>query len=247
MVKNLALALVLVAFAVSCGDGGGGSSPAATAPPPPTPPATPTNLRVTAQGGDWIEWSWNAVAGADGYQAQFSDNEVFTGSDPIFPVPSSQVSYRHRNLSPGTTGYLRVRATRAGLTSAWSQHRTGMTEIVSSFINWEVEDSCFGGVGLIEVRFHRFVSGQRFEAWPSLQAAPYEIPALGVREFRLQVSSPRLGGEVCLGARDLGPGYWGVDLDGTESCDWCCIPVPSFGTVSEYTNLTCGLMTADGP
>ena len=210
MVASLALA----PFLFSCGDGGGSSSsvPVAPAPPPPpSPPNTPTNLRVTAQGSDWIEWSWNPVAGAGGYQVQVSENEVFTSTDPIFPVPSASVSYRHRDLVPGTSAYLRVRSTAGSLVSPWSIHRTGRTELRASFIDWTVEDSCFAGVGTIMVRFHRFVAGLHYEEWPSFREDPYSIPVLGSRDFLLRIDDPLVGGEVCFGARDLtgflGRGY----------------------------------------
>ena len=70
----LLLALLLGAGAVlpGCGED---ESPAPTAPEPPSVPhpapeptlTAPENLRVTSQGADYIESSWNAVAGALGY------------------------------------------------------------------------------------------------------------------------------------------------------------------------------------
>ena len=42
--------------------------------------AAPANVRVKSRGSDFIEWEWDEVDGADGYQAQFSTDSDF--SDP---------------------------------------------------------------------------------------------------------------------------------------------------------------------
>ena len=102
-----------------------------SAPPPaPMPPAAPTGLMVSDTGEDFIEWSWQPVEGADGYIVQFSTDEDFTDYREA-PVAEG-TSYRVRNLAPGTTGYLRVRAfTGEGdsrLLSGWSIHRTGISD-----------------------------------------------------------------------------------------------------------------------
>ena len=100
-------------------------------PPPPMPPAAPTGLMVSDTGEDFIEWSWTAVEGADGYLVQFSTDEDFTDYREA-PVAEG-TSYRVRNLAPGTTGYLRVRAfTGEGdsrLLGDWSLHRTGTSAL----------------------------------------------------------------------------------------------------------------------
>jgi len=38
---------------------------------PPEPPVAPSGLQVSERGEDFIEWSWDAVAGADGYHVEF--------------------------------------------------------------------------------------------------------------------------------------------------------------------------------
>ena len=101
----------------------------ATAPDAPMPPMAPTGLMVSETGGDFIEWSWTAVEGADGYMVQFSTtDEGFTDAEAMV-VADGATSYRAEELDPGTTAYLRVRAfTGEGdsrLMSNWSMHRTG--------------------------------------------------------------------------------------------------------------------------
>ena len=114
----LSLALLLGAGAALPGCGGE-EVPAATAPEPPPVPAPPTpapaltapeDLRVTSQGSDYIEWSWNPVAGALAYQAQFSTDDAFTTADATFLIIAPKTSHRVEELSDGTTGRFRVRA-----------------------------------------------------------------------------------------------------------------------------------------
>ena len=100
-------------------------------PPPPEPPAVPSGLHVSDSGEDFIEWSWDAVEGADGYDVQFSPDEMFDSGDEIVPRAADQTSYRREPLPAGSDAFLRVRS-RSGtgedrLESDWSTHVTGMT------------------------------------------------------------------------------------------------------------------------
>ena len=135
-------------FVAACGDEEvpTPTTPAPTPPaPPPTPapepepepepvpeaPAVPVGLRVSASGMDFIEWSWNAVEGVSGYDAQYSANEAFTDEDETIPRTAEEISYRREGLEAGASAFLRVRAA-AGtgeerVTSDWSTHVTGMT------------------------------------------------------------------------------------------------------------------------
>ena len=93
-------------------------------------PAIPAGLRVVDVGTDFIEWTWDAVEDALGYEVQFSPNEaLFTAEDDILPVDGT--SYRAEGLESGTYGYLRVRTVGGSrqdpIRSAWSGHVTGMT------------------------------------------------------------------------------------------------------------------------
>ena len=88
------------------------TAPAPTPPPPaPQPPTAPANLRVSAAEEDFVEWSWNAVAGATGYEVQFSRDAEFTEADEVIDV-SGQTVYRREGLSAETSVYLRVRSYR---------------------------------------------------------------------------------------------------------------------------------------
>ena len=108
----------------------------APAPPPPSPPepqgpTVPANLRISSLGGDFIEWSWDAVEGVDGYRVQFSENEAFTEADDVILRTPEQLSYRREGLPPGAGAYLRVQSViRRGeetTMSEWSRYVQGMT------------------------------------------------------------------------------------------------------------------------
>lgn len=100
-------------------------------PPPPEPPAVPGGLRVSASGEDYIEWRWDAVAGADGYEVQFSQDEMFDSGDEIIGRTADETSYRREPLPAASSVFLRVRSTSGTgedrLESDWSTHVTGMT------------------------------------------------------------------------------------------------------------------------
>ncbi len=108
-------------------------APPATPPPAPVAPGVPTGLRVSASGEDFIEWAWNAVEEADGYDVQFSRNEAFTSEDEVIARTGDELSYRRDGLSADTSAYLRVRSASGSgddrITSDWSTHVTGMTTV----------------------------------------------------------------------------------------------------------------------
>lgn len=124
-------------LAAGCGNGEDVAPIPVTPVPPPPPPSqpapsrVPANLRVSASGEDFIEWSWDAVEGAGGYRVQFSENEVFTDADEVISRTAAQLSYRREGLPPNASGYLRVqsvaRAGEAAVTSDWSGHVAGVT------------------------------------------------------------------------------------------------------------------------
>ena len=136
-------------FVAACGDEDvpTPTTPAPPPPPPPTPPPTPepepepepeapavpVGLRISGSGTDFVEWSWTPVADVSGYDVQFSPNEAFTGEDEIIARTAEEISYRRDGLAEGTSTFLRVRSA-AGtgeerITSDWSTHVTGMTEV----------------------------------------------------------------------------------------------------------------------
>lgn len=77
----------------------------------PAGPAVPANLRVKERGSDFIEWEWDAVAGAAGYQSQFSGSSSFpTGSaGRAWHQGMADTTRRVSRLDAEADGYLRVR------------------------------------------------------------------------------------------------------------------------------------------
>ena len=99
--------------------------------PEPTGPATPTGLRISASGANFLEWTWTAVEGVLGYQGQFSTDAVFADNDQTFLIIAPQTSHRASNLSANTSGHFRVRSGTGSLTaltySEWTDGVTGTT------------------------------------------------------------------------------------------------------------------------
>ena len=100
----------------ACGDGDGGMetpvAPSETPAPPapaPTPSRVPANLRISASGEDFIEWSWDVVEGVSGYRVQFSLDEDFTEDDEIIAGAAAQNAYR-RLVASDTEPHLRVQS-----------------------------------------------------------------------------------------------------------------------------------------
>ena len=106
-----------------------GSDGSDAAPPAPQPPNAPANLRVSAVGEDFVEWTWNAVPGATGYVVQVSRDETFDDSDPIHVTV--ETTFTVTGLPPETSVYVRVAAAsgtaEAPLFGAWTAQVAGMT------------------------------------------------------------------------------------------------------------------------
>ena len=149
--NRILAASICIAALVGCGDDGAApttapppaTTPAPPAPPPPPPapepPATPTGLEVSDSGSDFIEWSWEPVAGALGYVVQASTDETFddailgNAETVLFDgLPfTAETSYTAADLEAGATLYVRVAAAAgtpaAPLVGAFTAHVTGMT------------------------------------------------------------------------------------------------------------------------
>lgn len=142
--KKLHLAVWLAAgccaLSLSCDNGSSTTTTPAPAPPPPAPPppppapeppAVPMGLQVSAHGQDFIEWSWDAVEGADGYDVLFSLDEMIDLTDDIVSRAADETSYRREELPADSGATLRVRSASGmgddRLTSEWSDHVPGMT------------------------------------------------------------------------------------------------------------------------
>ncbi len=130
---TLLLALMLGAglALTGCGDDDSSTTPApapapAPQPPPaPEPPGTPGGLRVASTGVDYIEFAWDAVEGATGYEVQMSMTEGDFSSAMQAAVTGTM--HKFDNIAAETTAYGRVRATNDDGASAWSDAEMGMT------------------------------------------------------------------------------------------------------------------------
>ena len=126
------LALMLGAgLALSgCGDDDSTTTTPAPAPAPPAPAPTPTldapgGLTVASSGTDYIEFSWEAVEGASGYEIQLSTTE---GDFSSVSTASVTATMHRFSVEPGTTAYARVRAVSDEANdSDWTEAVTGMS------------------------------------------------------------------------------------------------------------------------
>ena len=181
----------------ACGDGGTSpptSPPAAPPPapppppPPPEPPPTPAGSGITSFGGDFIEWSWNPVAGASGYEVQIGANAAPTDDDETIARTADETSYRSEGLESGTPYYFRVRSLTGNgedrLFSDWSAPATAQigrfVETVSLGTE-ETSDTDLSGlppeVAAKLEAFLEYVSMTAFSSrgLPDTQADPFTI------------------------------------------------------------------------
>ena len=93
--------------------------------------AAPRGLRVTDRGEDFIEWSWDEVPDADGYEVQFRRDSNFSEDDRLYP--RSGTSITATPLHANTVYYLRIRtvigAGGSRQESAWTRPVSGRTEL----------------------------------------------------------------------------------------------------------------------
>ena len=127
---SLALGLALSVALTGCGEDSTTTPAPAPAPAPspapaPDPVGTPGDLKVTAAGADFLEFGWEAVEGATGYEIQLS-----LKADDFTSVSTAMVTttmHRFTDLAAETTGYARVRAHQDDRQSEWSETATGMS------------------------------------------------------------------------------------------------------------------------
>ena len=98
----------------------------------PQAPAAPANLRVTDRGSDYIEWEWDEVEGADGYESEFSTDSSLSDANAETHQGMSKTTRRVSRLEANKDGYLRVRAYTGTLTDRvfgdWSDTDKGTTD-----------------------------------------------------------------------------------------------------------------------
>ena len=101
-------------------------------------------------------------------------------------------------------------------------------------IIWDMEDACNDGID-VKYRFFHYQNNRIVRTWPSSSrvyvASQFGTPYTSTLE-------PSSGGKVCYGA-EAGRKYWGVGIDGDESCDNCCSSVPEAGPIEVTTRLVC--------
>ena len=102
---------------------------------------------------------------------------------------------------------------------------------------WTMTDECDDGAP-VDLRFFQYAPGspQTAGMWPRGGRA-YRTPPLGVpHEYVLSCSA---GYKVCYGGETSDGGWYGVDIDGAESCGDCCLDCPSASRVEASTRLVC--------
>ena len=114
--------LVLSLALAGCGDDSSTTTPAPAPAPPaapaaPDPVAVPAGLAVTATGPDFLEFGWEAVEGATGYEIQLSP----AADDFSSVVTATVTTTMHRfEIAAETAGHARVRALEGDRQSDWS-------------------------------------------------------------------------------------------------------------------------------
>ncbi len=128
--KGLPGLILLAGLALAgCGDDSSTTAPAPAPAPPPAPAApdpvgVPGGLKVTASGHDFLEFGWEAVEGATGYEIQLSLKEGDFSSVSTATVTTTM----HRfSVKSETVGYARVRAREGERQGEWSETATGMS------------------------------------------------------------------------------------------------------------------------
>ena len=171
-----------------------------------SPIPVPSGLAVSATGGDFIEWSWDAVEGAAGYQVQYSPDARFTEEDEIVDRTPGQLSWRKEDLPYRTPGHVRVRTlVQVGfqrLSGDWSAEVPGVTDPPSA------EPGTVTGIEVADV-------GPDFVLWswdPVPGAIRYQVrvhPDAGDEWHLVQVEEPFLlvDGLEPGGGRDQGTGH----------------------------------------
>ena len=119
--------LVLSLALAGCGDDSSTTTPAPAPAPPaapaaPDPVAVPGGLALTASGPDFLEFGWEAVEGATGYEIQLSP----AADDFSSVVTATVTTTMHRfPIAAETTRHARVRALEGDRQSEWSATVSG--------------------------------------------------------------------------------------------------------------------------
>ncbi len=144
-----------------------------------------------------------------------------------------------------TRGTIEIRAYEKSLANACgnpSGHGRGTFTIEGApdgagepIVVFTLEDRCDDG-NRIDYRFFEFDSSRRtMRVWG--RSENWFTPGYGI-EVTKRLSGATPGRLVCYGAK-TGSDYWGVGYEGDESCEDCCLRVPTSGERSLSFNLVC--------
>ena len=181
-----ALGLMLgaaLALAAGCSSDSGGTTPAPApaptpAPPTPAPVGVPGGLKVTATGPEFLEFGWEAVEGATGYEIQLS-----LKADDFMAVETATVTTTmHRFTVPAeTTGYARVRANEGDRQSEWSETAMGLSEAAPLTLAVPVPTMSDSGPDFIEWSWE-----------PVADAAAYEVQVAATADGLAAATAERI-------------------------------------------------------
>ena len=165
---TLLLALMLGAglALTGCGDDDSSTTTPAPAPTPapqppaPEPPGTPANLRVADTGVDYIEFAWDAVEGATGYEVQMSMTEGDFGQAMMATVTGTMHKFM---VAAETTAYGRVRATNDDGASDWSEPAMGMSMAAPMVLGVPVPEVSSTGPDHIEWSWEAIMNAQGYQ------------------------------------------------------------------------------------
>lgn len=243
MVRAGILAAILLG---ACGDGPGTSTtpviPPAPAPAPVPAPepvpvsvlADPTGIRVSEVGPDFVEWTWDPVDGAVGYDA-----DVYSSGAPPdkwIRIHTEAPSYQWEDLPSGWAFSIRVRAVReeAGVVPVRGEWATGPQAVTAGheptgihvsvvgpdFVEWTWDpvdgatgydaDVFLSGTSVNErTRVHTEAPSYRWEDLPSGEAARIFVRAVreeaGVRVSSAWVPGP---GVLIFGQPEFDQQWW---------------------------------------
>ena len=165
---TLLLALMLGAglALTGCGDDDSSTTTPAPAPTPapqppaPEPPGTPANLRVADTGVDYIEFAWDAVEGATGYEVQMSMTEGDFGQAMMATVTGTMHKFM---VAAETTAYGRVRATNDDGASDWSEPAMGMSMAAPMVLGVPMPEVSSTGPDHIEWSWEAIMDAQGYQ------------------------------------------------------------------------------------
>ena len=182
-----------LALAAGCSSDSGGTTPAPApaptpAPPTPAPVGVPGGLKVTASGHDFLEFGWEAVEGAAGYEIQLSLKE-----DDFTAVQTDTVTTTmHRfPVAPETTGYARVRAHEGDRQSEWSETAMGTSMAAPLTLTVPVPVMSGSGPDFIEWSWEPVADAAEYE----VQVAATEAGLAAATAERIETTTHRVAAD----------------------------------------------------